>query len=79
MPQHLQIVAMPLVTLPNPVSDEVSEGTSKVVEVRTLSTTKNDSDDNHWEKLCKVLRVNDGIPETKHDPFKSEIGKFTVC
>ena len=66
------------VTLPNSVSNEVSEGTSEVVEVRTLSTTKNDSDDNHWEKLCKVLRVNEGIPETKHDPLKSKIGKFMV-
>ena len=30
--------------------------------MRTLGTTKSDSDDNHWEKLYKVLRVSDGIP-----------------
>ena len=46
------------VALPD-VSDEVSERISEVVEVRTLSTTKNDYDDNRWEKLCKVLRVNE--------------------
>ena len=46
------------VALPN-ISDEVSERTSEVVEVRKLSTTKNDYDNNHWEKLCKVLRVNE--------------------
>ena len=63
------------VTLPKSVSDEVSEGTSEVVEVRTLSTTKNDYDDNHWEKLCTF----ESVPEIKHDPFKSEIGKFVVC
>ena len=57
------------------VSDEESEGTSEVVEVRTLSTTKNDYDDNHWDKLCTF----ESVPEIKHDPFKSEIGKFTVC
>ena len=62
-----------LVTLPNYDSDEVSEGTLEVVEVRILSATNSD---NHWEKLCKVLRVGKGIPDTKHDPFKSEIGKF---
>ena len=54
----------------------VSEGTSEVVEVITLSTTKSSSDENHREKLCKVLRISDGIPETKHNPFKSEISKF---
>ena len=54
----------------------VSEGTSEVVEVRTFSTTKNSSDENHWEKLCKVLRISDGIPDTKLNPFKNEISKF---
>ena len=57
------------VSSPNSGSDKDSEGTSEVAEVRTLGTTKSDSDDNHWEKLCKVLRVIDGIPDTKHDPF----------
>ena len=46
-------------TSPNSDSDEDSEGTSEVVEVRTLGTPKSDSDDNHWEKLCKVLRVSE--------------------
>ena len=51
-----------------------------VVEVRILSTTNSD---NHWEKLCKVMIVDKGIPDTKlyiydikHDPFKSEIDVF---
>ena len=64
------------VTSPNSDSDEDSEGTSEVAEVRALGTTKSDSDDNHWEKLCKVLRVSDGIPDTKHDPFNGETNKF---
>ena len=57
------------VSSPNSGSDKDSEGTSEVAEVRALGTTKSDSDDNHWEKLCKVLRVIDGIPDTKHGPF----------
>ena len=44
--------------------------------MRTLSTTKSSSDDNHWEKLCKVLRVSDGILDTKRDYFESEITPF---
>ena len=63
-------------TLTNYDSDVVSEGTSEVVKVRTFSTTKSSSDENHWEKLHKVLRISDGIPDTKHNPFKSEISKF---
>ena len=65
-----------LVTLTNSDSDVVSDGTSEVFEVITLSTTKNSSDENHWERLHKVLRISDGIPDTKHNPFKSEISNF---
>ena len=64
------------VSSPNSGSDKDSEGASEVAEVRTLGTTKSDSDDNHWEKLCKVLRVSDGIPDTKHGPFNSKMSKF---
>ena len=46
--------------------------------MRTLSTTKNDSDVNHWEKLSKVKRVSDGIPDAKVDPFTSEMSKLYV-
>ena len=60
-------------TLPNPDSDEVSEEISEVVEVNIINTTNSD---NHQEKLCKVLKVDKGIRDTKHDPFNSEIGKF---
>ena len=42
--------------------------------MRTLSTTKSSSDDN--QKLCKVLRVSDGILDTKHDYFECEISQF---
>ena len=38
-----------------------------IVEVRTLSATKSSSDDNHWEKLCKV---SEGTPDTKHNSLK---------
>ena len=65
-----------ILNLLNSDSDEDSQGASEVVEVRTLDTTKNDSDDNHWEKLCKVLRVSDGIPDFKHSPFNNEMSKF---
>ena len=54
----------------------VSDGTSEVFEVITLSTTKSSSDENHWERLHKVLRISDGIPDTKLNPFKNEISKF---
>ena len=44
--------------------------------MRTLSTTKNDLDDNHREKLCKVSRVSGDIPVAKSDCFRSEFSKF---
>ena len=46
--------------------------------MRKLSITKNDSNNNHWEKLCKVKRVSGGIPVAKADPFRSEISKLYV-
>ena len=46
--------------------------------MRTLSTTKNDLDDNHQEKLCKVLRVSGDIPVAKSDCFRSESSKFNA-
>ena len=67
------------VTLPNSDSDGSFRGDiSGVVEVRTLSTTKNDSDDNHQEKLCKVSRVSGDIPAAKSDCFRSEFSKFNA-
>ena len=45
------------VTLEGP---EVSEGTLESADVRALNATESSSDDeNHWEKLCKVLKVSD--------------------
>ena len=46
--------------------------------MRTLSITKNDSDDNHWEKVSEVKRVSGGIPDAKVDPFRSEISELYV-
>ena len=45
------------VTLEGP---EVSEGTLEPADVRALNATVSSSDDeNHWEKLCKTLKVSD--------------------
>ena len=47
--------------------------------MRTLSTTKNDSDDNHQEKLCKVSRVSDDIPAAKSDCLEVNSVNLMLC
>ena len=68
------------VTLPNSDSDGSFRGDiSGVVEVRTHSTTKNDSDDNHQEKLCKVSRVSGDIPAAKSDCLEVNSVNLMLC
>ena len=75
-PKHLdkgQVVGkLYPVTLEGP---EVSERTLEPANVRALNTTESSSDDeNHWEKLCKVLQVSDDSSGTK--PNVGDISKF---
>ena len=62
------------VTLESSGSDEVPE---KSAEVRALNATEsNVVDENHWEKLCKVLRVSDDNSGTKRATITDHISKF---
>ena len=75
-PKHLdkgQVVGkLYPVTLEGP---EVSEGSLEPADVRALNATESSSDDeNHWEKLCKILKVSDDNSGTK--PNVGDISKF---
>jgi len=65
------------VTLASSEADQASKGTQGSVEVRVLdATVASRLDEDHWNQLCKVLRVGDTNSGTKPDANSSEISKF---